>query len=163
MKDYIDSEKRCKQFIFYIKFNHLFSWGTEWRYGSFFHFWLWTFLVLLVKKSHSCSKLWGAVTGWSCFLGGEANKSLSIANKDQDHSCVEWQLHATWHFSDVHAKVFLFSGIFFRRCFHPEWFATWLCGEGGFTNFYVRSQLKFMRVQSLVSACLIPFRMYEFE
>ena len=34
-------------------------------------------------------------------------------------------------------------------------------GKGGFTNFYVRSQLKFMKVQSPVSECLIPFRMYE--
>ena len=72
MKDYIDSEKRCNQFRFSIKFNHLFSWGTERR--------------------------------WHVFAGSK--EIVSIANKDQDHSCVEWQLHATWHFSDVHAKVF---------------------------------------------------------
>ena len=114
VKDYIESEKRCKQFIFYIKFNQFLSFLASDILG---------FAGLKkVTAVRNCEGQWQV---GAAFFWGEANKSLSIANKDQDHSCVERQLHAAWH-EGCPCQSVLFSGIFFRRCFHPEWFATWL-------------------------------------
>ena len=128
VKDYIDSKKRRKQFIFYIKFNHLFSCGTEWR---------WQFLSFLAA---ACVELW---MSWFGFAGFKIQSQLfqqrsfgaafCFGEREQTNLCrllIRIKIipalsdnYMPLGIKDVHAKVFLFSGIFFRRCFHPEWFA----------------------------------------